>query len=66
MIQYLQEVREMKEEKIYDVVLNKVVPITKATNKGLHTFLANTPDDGYIEHNLILACISELERRKKS
>lgn len=56
----------MKEEKIYDVVLNKIVPITKATNKGLHAFLANTPDDGYIEHNLILACISELERRKKS
>lgn len=56
----------MKEEKIYDVVLDKTVPITQATNKGLHAFLACTPDDGYIEHNLILACIGELERRKKS
>lgn len=56
----------MKEEKIYDVVLDKTVSITQATNKGLHAFLARTPDDGYIEHNLILACIGELERRKKS
>ena len=56
----------MKEEKIYDVVLDKTVPITQATNKGLHAFLANTPDDGYIEHDLILACIIELEQRKKS
>lgn len=55
-----------EEEEIYDVVLDKTVPITQATNEGLHAFLANTPDDGYIEHNLILACIIELEQRKKS
>ena len=50
-------------ETIYDCVLGEIVPICEATNEGIKRFLRETPDDGYIEHNLILECIAELEKR---
>lgn len=50
-------------ETIYDCVLGAVVPISDATDEGIRNFLRETPDDGYIEHNLILGCIIELEKR---
>ena len=55
----------MNENTIYDCCLNAVVPISKATDKGIHKFLAETCDDNPIDHNLILGCIIELERREK-
>lgn len=51
-------------EIIYDCVLDKAVPIGEATNEGIKNFLCETLDDGYIEHNLIMSCIIELEKRK--
>lgn len=53
-------------ETIYDTVLDKVVPINEATTEGIEQFLQRTPDDGYIEHNLIMSCILELERRESN
>lgn len=50
-------------ETIYDTVLEKVVPINQATTEGIRNFLNSVCDDGYIEHNMILECIIELEKR---
>ena len=50
-------------ETIYDCVLGAVVPISDATDEGIRNFLRETPDDGYVEHNQILSCILELEKR---
>lgn len=54
------------EDTIYDCCLGEVVPIHEASNEGIHKFLAETCDDDYITHNLILGCIIELEKREKS
>ena len=51
---------------IYDCILKKVVPIYKATNEGIRQFLSRTCDDDPINHNLILGCIIELEKREKT
>lgn len=51
---------------IYDCILKKVVPIYKATNEGIRQFLSRTCDDDPINHNLILGCIIELEKREKN
>lgn len=56
----------MDEETIYDCVLGEVVPISEASNEGIKRFLRETPDDGFVEHNLIMSCILELEKREKS
>jgi hypothetical protein len=50
---------------IYDCYLGAVVPISEASDEGIHKFLAETFDDNPIDHNLILGCIIELERREK-
>ena len=50
---------------IYDCCLGMVVPISEASNEGIHKFLAETCDDNPIDHNLILGCIIELEKRGK-
>lgn len=53
-------------ETIYDCVLGEVVPISEASNEGIKRFLRETPDDSFVEHNLIMSCILELEKREKS
>ena len=50
-------------ETIYDTVLEEVVSINQATTEGIHNFLNRVCDDGYVEHNKILECILELEKR---
>lgn len=55
----------MNEDTIYDCHLGAIVPISKASNEGIHKFLAETCDDNPVDHSLILDCIIELERRKK-
>ena len=50
---------------IYDCCLGEVVPIREASNEGIHKFLAETCDDNPIDHNLILGCIIELEKRER-
>ena len=55
-----------KMDTIYDCILKKVVPIYKATNEGIRQFLSRTCDDDPINHNLILGCIIELEKREKN
>ena len=54
------------EETIYDCLLDEIVPISKATDEGLHDFLRRTCDDNPVDHNLILDCIIELEAREKN
>lgn len=51
---------------IYDCCLGAVVPISEASNEGIHKFLAEAFDYDYITHSLILSCIIELEKREKS
>ena len=53
------------EDTIYDCCLGEVVPISEASNEGIRKFLAETCDDNPIDHNLILGCIIELEKREK-
>lgn len=54
------------EDTIYDCCLGEVLPISEASNEGIRKFLAETCDDDYITHNLILGCIIELEKREKN
>ena len=49
------------EDTIYDFVADAVLPLSQASTESLREYVRNTPDDGYIEHNLILGCIIELE-----
>ena len=51
------------EDTIYDFVADAVLPLSQASTESLRDYVRNTPDDGYIEHNLILGCIIELEKR---
>ncbi len=51
------------EDTIYDFVANAELPLSQASTESLRDYVRNTPDDGYIEHNLILGCIIELEKR---
>jgi hypothetical protein len=48
---------------IYDYVTNSIVPIKEASNEALKKYINETLDDGYIEHNKIMACMNELEKR---
>lgn len=51
------------EDTIYDFVADAVLPLSQASTESLRDYVRNTPDDGYIEHNLILGCIIELKKR---
>jgi hypothetical protein len=51
------------EDKIYDCVLDKIVPISQATTEGIKKFWANTPDDSQANHSIGLACWLELIER---
>lgn len=58
-----QESRYREEETIYDFVADAVLPLSQASTESLRNYVRNTPDDGYIEHNMLLGCIRELEKR---
>ena len=51
------------EDKIYDCVLDKIVPISQATTEGIKKFWADTPDDGPVNHSIGSGCWFELIRR---
>ena len=51
------------EETIYDCVLNKIVPISKATTEGIRKYWSNLSDDGPISHLIGSECWHELIRR---
>lgn len=50
-------------EIIYDHLTNSIVPIKEASNEALKKYIDETLDDGYIEHNKIMACMIELKKR---
>lgn len=50
-------------ETIYDYLTNTIVPIKEASDEVLKKYINETLDDGYIEHNKIMACMSELKKR---
>jgi hypothetical protein len=54
--------KEMKET-IYDYITDSIVPIKEASNEALKKYINETLDDGYIEHNKIMACMVELKKR---
>jgi hypothetical protein len=51
------------EETIYDCVLDKIVPIRKATTNGIQKYWSSLPDDGPVNHSIGSACWHELVRR---